>query len=158
MKLFPEPTWTKAYNAKYPFGAKNAKYNPKCLHHIGSDIVVPLKTPILAPCNGEMYKVYTDTAKGHCGVFLFVWEGVEWGLELCHLLQEPKKGKYKTGDVIAYSGNTGTSTTAPHLHITLHRDAMVTKNYKELQSECDFYRLAYEGRIVDPYKWLNEHE
>lgn len=104
-----------------------------------------------------MYSAYFNQYKGNVGVYIFTHEGVEWGLELCHLNQQPAKGVFSEGDVIAHSGNTGSSTTGAHLHAVLHRDAFVTKNYSELTSRDAFLRLESEGRIVDCFSWFKEH-
>ena len=145
-----------SYNSSNPFGARDPLYYPATKHHIGSDFKVPQGTPIHAPEDGEMFKAVFNSARGNTGVFVFK-HGREWGLELCHLRELPLLGFYKRGDIIAYSGNTGSATTAPHLHVVMHRDATVTKNYKELISEESFYKLVKEGRLVDPYLWFTEH-
>lgn len=144
----------KTYNESNPFGAYDAQFYPSTHHHIGSDFKVPIGTPITAPKDGQMLKVMWSNAKGNVGIFLFSHEGIEWGLELCHLKEFPKLGQYKEGAVMAYSGNTGTATTAPHLHVVLHRDALVTKNYADLINETAFFKLRDQGRIVDPYAWF----
>lgn len=147
----------KTYNASNPFGAYDPKYYPMTKHHIGSDFIVPEVTPIFAPEDGEMLKAVYNPARGNTGIYLFNHGGTEWGLELCHLKELPKPMKHKRGDIIAFSGNTGSATTSPHLHVVMHRDCTVTKNYTELISEAAFFRLRDEGRLVDPQKWFSAH-
>lgn len=153
MKLQPFVDF-KTYNATNPFGQYDKTYYPLTGHHIGSDFKVPQGTPITAPCDGDVIKAISTPARGNTAVFDFVWEGEEWGLELCHLKLLPKLGKFKTGDIIAISGNTGSATTGAHLHAVMHRDAMVTKNYTELISEEAYLKLWREGRIADTYYWF----
>jgi murein DD-endopeptidase MepM/ murein hydrolase activator NlpD len=144
------------YNGSNPFGAVDPKFYPATKHHIGSDFKVPIGTPIVAPEDGEMFKAIFNSARGNTGIYVFR-HGAEWGVEFCHLRELPPLKTYKRGEVIAYSGNTGSATTAPHLHVTLHKDAMVSKNYAELTSEGNYLRLCKEGRIVDPYAWFKAH-
>lgn len=145
----------KTYNKNNPFGSfPEWKYYPKTGTHVGTDFVVAQGTPLFAPTRGEMLKVEFNKYKGNVGVFIFEHQGITWGLELCHLKELPKLGKYEEGDVVAYSGNTGAATTGAHLHTVLHRDAAVTKHYKELQSRNDFLRLQKDGAIVDCWEWF----
>lgn len=147
----------KTYNASNPFGIIDKVFYPKTFHHIGSDFKVPVGTSIMAPEDGEMFKAVFNPARGNTGVYVFRHGPHEWGLELCHLQSLPTVHSYKRGDVIAHSGNTGTATTAPHLHVVMHRDAMVTRNYADLVSEEAYFQMVKEGRIIDPYKWFIEH-
>ena len=132
--------------------------------HIGADFRVVVGTPIFAPATGEMFKTKDDGHKGKVGIYIFEHKGITWGLELCHLNELPKKGKYEEGKIIAYSGNSGAKTTGPHVHAVLHLNAWVTKNYGELYVERreGFLRLEKEGRIVNCYEWfcanVNEEE
>lgn len=144
------------YNSKNPFGAVDPVYYPATHHHIGSDFVVPVGTPIYAPEDGEMFKAVFNQARGNTGIYVFT-HGGEWGLELCHLKELPKLGKFKRGELIAYSGNTGGASTGAHLHVVMHKDAMVTKNYSELISEKAYFSLVAQCRLVDPYKWFQAH-
>ena len=102
-----------------------------------------------------MFKSEYNQYKGNVGVFIFEHQGTVWGLELCHLKELPKMGKYKEGDIIAYSGNTGGSTTGAHLHTVLHHNAHVTKHYELLKSREAFLQLEKEGAIVDCFEWFN---
>lgn len=145
------------YNESNPFGTRDPKYYPATKHHIGSDFKVAVATPIIAPVNGEMFKAVYNPARGNTGVFVFAHSGIEWGLELCHLRELPALGIFKQGDTVAFSGNTGTATTAPHLHVVMHRDAMVTRNYQDLVSEKAYFDLVKAGRLIDPYAWFRSH-
>jgi murein DD-endopeptidase MepM/ murein hydrolase activator NlpD len=145
----------KVYNADNPFGAFPLwEYYPKTGTHVGTDFKIAVGTPIFAPANGEMFKVWFDKYKGNVGVYIFDYRKTTWGLELCHLKELPAVGKFKEGEIIAYSGNTGASTTGAHLHAVLHRGAEVAENYQELQSREDFLRLEKEGAIVDCFQWF----
>lgn len=145
----------KVHNKQNLFGAfPEWEYYPKTGTHIGTDFKIAVGTPIFAPKDGEMLKVEVNKYKGNVGVYVFDYRKTTWGLELCHLKELPAEGKFKEGDVIAYSGNTGESITGAHLHAVLHRGALVTKNYQELQSREDFLRLEKDGAIVDCFKWF----
>ena len=142
------------YNPTNPFGQYDPKYYPRAKHHIGSDFRIPVGTPIVAPLDGEMFKTSVSASKGNVGIYIFEHEGMLWGLELCHLKELPPLGKFREGQRIAFSGNTGSATTGPHLHAVMHRDAKVTRNYSELVNEEAFVRLWREGRIIDTYLWM----
>lgn len=146
----------KTYNTTNPFGAVDPVFYPATHHHIGSDFKVPVGTPILAPEDGEVLKVLFNAARGNTAVYEF-HHGGDWGIEFCHLKELPPLGKFKRGDVIAYSGNTGSATTAPHLHVTMHKDCLVTKHYIMLTSEQAYKDLVASGGIVDPYNWFLLH-
>lgn len=142
------------YNASNPFGARDEKYYPTTKHHIGTDFKVAAGTNIVAPKDGEVIKAVWNNARGNTCVFLFTVDGIEWGLELCHLKALPPLGKFSRGQVIAISGNTGSATTGAHLHAVMHRGAQVTKNYTELVDEAAFFRLWDQSRLVDTYAWF----
>lgn len=144
------------YNASNPFGAYDPVFYPATKHHIGSDFKIPEGTPIYAPEDGEMYKAVFNQARGNTGIYIF-HHGSDWGLELCHLQMLPPLGKFKRGELIAVSGNTGSATTAPHLHVVMHKDGMVTKDYNDLTSDAQFQLLRQQGRLVDPYAWFLQH-
>lgn len=145
------------YNKSNPFGAVDPKFYPATHHHIGSDFSVPVGTPIVAPCDGQMAKAVFNPARGNTGIFIFHHGNNDWGLELCHLRELPALGNFKAGDVIAHSGFTGTAASGPHLHVTLHRDAMVTKDYTLLTSEAAYFEMVKQGQIVDPFQWFSDH-
>lgn len=144
------------YNPLNPFGAVDPVFYPATHHHIGSDFKVPVGTPILAPEDGELAKAVFNQARGNTAIFLF-HHGIDWGVEFCHLRELPPLGNFKRGDVIGCTGNTGTATTAPHLHVTLHKNGVVTKDYELLISEVAFIQMRDSGQLQDPFKWFSEH-
>lgn len=154
MRYFVD-NFEKVYNKENPFGFFPAwNYYPKTGTHVGTDFRVVIGTPIFAPVDGELFKASVSGAKGNVGIYIFDYKGVTWGLELCHLRELPKLGIYKEGEVIAYSGNTGSATTGAHLHAVLHRDAQVTAHYELLQSRAAFLQLEKDGAIVDCLRWF----
>ena len=159
MRYFLEK-FEETYDSKEnPFGFfsdDNFKYYPDTGTHIGADFRVAVGTPVFAPAVGELYEAKFNPYKGNIGIYIFKHGGVEWGLELCHLKELPKKGKYEEGEIIAYSGKTGKSITGPHVHAVLHRNAWVTKNYGEMHTggRERFLELEKEGRIVNCYEWF----
>lgn len=97
------------------YGVKNAIYSMTG-RHIGVDYACPVGTPIFAPADGEITVSGEHSTLGKFCYFTYVWEGktrVERNLHQSKLMP---RGKYKAGDVIGYSGNTGMST-GPHYHV-----------------------------------------
>ena len=143
------------YNKDWPFGYFPAwEWYASTGTHIGTDFKVPVGTPVFAPVDGEMFKTEFNRYKGNVGIFIFKHKDIEWGLELCHLREQPQKGLYKEGDTIAYSGMTGEKVDGAHLHAVLHRDATVSKHYQLLKSREEFLRLEGEGAITDCFQWF----
>lgn len=145
----------KVYNKDWPFGHFPAwEYYSATGTHIGTDFKVSIGTSIFAPADGEMFKTEFNRYKGHVGIFIFKHKKIEWGLELCHLREQPQKGQYKEGEIIAYSGMTGEKVDGAHLHAVLHRNASVSKHYQLLKNREAFLRLEKEGSIVDCFHWF----
>jgi murein DD-endopeptidase MepM/ murein hydrolase activator NlpD len=100
------------------FGPRISPTSGASTNHNGVDIVVPVGTPIKAKFPGEILLMYYDD---HGGNSLIVTHGNGWKSGYAHLsaFGKFKEGdKFKRGDTIAFTGNTGI-TTAPHVHYTL---------------------------------------
>lgn len=161
---YPLDNFKGVYNSNNPFGYSSEemkKYYVSTWSHIGCDLAVPSGTPVYAPCDGEMFKVEVSAPKGNVGIFLFSFDGTEYAFEICHLRELPKLGKYREGDIIARTGNTGSATTGAHLHCVIHRDGKVTANYQELLAGAKgkagrdrFLRMVAEGKLIDPYEFF----
>ena len=101
-----------------PFGERASPTEGASTSHNGVDIVATIDTPIKAKFDGEPIAMYSDS-KG--GIQLIVEHNGGWRSGYAHLnrygnIQQGKK--FKAGDIIAYTGNTG-NTTGAHLHYTL---------------------------------------
>lgn len=105
------------------FPLKQRKLIRGCQAHInaglgcGADYVATVGTPLYAPSDGKITRQYTGKQGGN-----WLWFDDKNGnsLQFAHL------SKYvgllrtvKRGDLIAYTGNTGSITTGPHLHVQI---------------------------------------
>lgn len=94
--------------------------------HEGIDYAVNVGTPILAPADGMVYQIRKAMTHPY-GIHMrlrhrdtdgTIYETIFAHLSRVHL----KEGQaVRQGDIIAWSGNTGTSTTGPHLHFTVKK-------------------------------------
>lgn len=109
------------------FPLKVRKLIRGCQAHInaglscGADYVSAVNTPLYAPKDGTVSKQYTGNEGGK-----WLWFTDKQGnsLQFAHL------NKYvggvrqvKEGELIAYTGNTGSITTGPHLHVQILKGA-----------------------------------
>ena len=129
--------WIKPCEGKITseYGWRIHPVHKKRIFHSGLDIAVPIGTPIKTIADGKI--IATGKASGY-GYWVLVDHGNINGKnvtsEYGHILDwTVQTGQIvKQGDVIAKSGNTGTSN-GPHLHITIREN----------------------GTHVDPKKYLN---
>lgn len=83
--------------------------------HTGLDIEAGIGTPIYAPESGTVTR---DTnVAGGIQAFLKGESGTKYGF--AHLSEVTASGKVTAGTQIAKSGNTGTGTTGPHIHLSV---------------------------------------
>ena len=123
MNFIPPTTkgWTSQKFGTYPGG-----FNPAG-GHTGEDIAVPVGTPLVAMAEGVVVHVgyfsgkYSDNPwwihPGFAGYVVSIDYG-DYISHYAHCSGSPVlSGKrVRQGDVVAYSGNTGTATSGPHLH------------------------------------------
>jgi murein DD-endopeptidase len=79
---------------------------------------------------------------GNAGYFKFTKDGKTKYARFLHLSEVPRKSKYKKGEVMALTGNTGMST-GPHLHHDLWK---VPVDYNILRSQAKI-----KENMIDPY-------
>lgn len=87
--------------------------------HSGTDYRASMNTPVGALFNGEVLACgWSDTA----GYYVTIMSGDNIKYMICHLSSiNVKEGqKVNQYDIIAHSGNTGSDTTGPHLHLALY--------------------------------------
>lgn len=102
------------------YGVPNKRYRLTG-RHIGTDYATPIGTGVRAPRDGEMtHTGYTKTL-GYFGIYRYMWRGRQYEDRYLHLKAEPRPGKRKQGDIIAWTGNSG-EVTGPHIHIDVWRD------------------------------------
>lgn len=115
------------------YGMRNAIY-ARTGHHVGTDYATPLKTPIYAPQDGVI--TYSGDTKGQRGKMVQFKHG-DYVLEIRHLSQLVKKGVYTQGEIIGYTGNSGTLVFGYHVCIVVWKKedglAKITKeNWQNL--------------------------
>lgn len=117
------------------YGVYNRRYH-LTHRHIGTDYACPVGTPVRAPADGEVTVAGTSETLGkHCH-YRYKWHGKTYVARFLHLSTVPRRGRRKRGDVVAYTGNTGSSTGA-HIHIDVWQgdvqlDRINRKNWQQL--------------------------
>jgi murein DD-endopeptidase MepM/ murein hydrolase activator NlpD len=120
------------------FGTNPGGYNPAG-GHTGEDIAVPVGTPLVAMADGVVVHVgyfsgtYTDNPWWIMPSFAGFVVSVDYGDYLSHYAHcsgSPVLSgrRVKQGDVVAYSGNTGSATSGPHCHWEVMRDGWNLQN------------------------------
>lgn len=102
--------------------------------HAGLDFGVPWGTPLHAMSSGEVVFVGWEGGYGY-KVEIRYWDGTVSYFGHMSRISAHIGETVAPGDVVGYSGNTGTST-GPHLHLEVHPAG---------------------GAAVDPRPWLAEH-
>ena len=85
--------------------------------HLGVDHIVPIGTPVYAPGDGKIIAQYTGTQGGK--TLIFKANGSNHYYRFLHLSEYNASGNVRGGQIIAYTGNTGSYTKGPHLHTDL---------------------------------------
>lgn len=161
-----------------PFGLRPDPTNKRKMQgHSGTDIAVPINTPIYCPADGKVIRAVFDSKYGG-GNTIRIKHTNDFITGYAHLNSfSVKKGdKVKKGDIIGYVGNTGGHTTGPHLHFTVttpdnekvdpelyfnfsngqqlaqnNNQKYQGQEYKKQQnSECDENSENYENSENDP--------
>lgn len=94
----------------YTHGQKTTYSN----FHLGVDLIVPTGTPIYAPTDCV---VTTSVGTEGGNTIYATFNGLV--MRCLHLSKFAQKGNAKKGQIIGYSGNTGSLTTGPHIHLDL---------------------------------------
>jgi murein DD-endopeptidase MepM/ murein hydrolase activator NlpD len=103
----------------YSFGQKTW-YSAR---HLGTDYRAAKGTPVYAPFDGTVVSQTRGVQGGN--TVLFKPAGQDVVIRFMHLDRfATGGGKVRKGDVIAYTGNTGALTAAPHLHVDISRHAL----------------------------------
>ncbi|MFA6193850.1 MAG: GIY-YIG nuclease family protein [Parcubacteria group bacterium] len=132
---YPLKNW-KRLRRGYRFGEKTFYSS----FHLGTDYIVPEGTPICAPAGCEVF-VAGDFPEGGNTIHAR-FKNRKYGplvLRFMHLSKMSPLGKYKAGEILGLTGNTGKLTTAPHLHIDLSRGSVKLKDFKNFLNPDKFF-------------------
>lgn len=124
--LYPLKSWA-TIKRGYRFGEPTF-YNA---HHLGTDYIVPIGTPVYAPCDCEI--IFSGVGVQGGNTIWVSWMDAAAGkliMRCMHLKALMPKGKYQAGAVIGQTGNTGKYTKGPHLHLDLSRQKVNLKDFK----------------------------
>jgi murein DD-endopeptidase MepM/ murein hydrolase activator NlpD len=106
----------------YSYGQKTSYSG----HHLGQDFTVKMWTEVFAPTDGEITNVVIGQQGGLTVHFKDKW-GKTW--RFMHLVKSQGKEKFKEGQVICWSGNSGNQTTGAHLHVDISKGAVNIKDW-----------------------------
>jgi murein DD-endopeptidase MepM/ murein hydrolase activator NlpD len=127
------------------FLIKNSTY--KSGYHPGTDWSVPVGTPIFAPCNGYISRVFKNhPTMGNACYFIFKYQDKDYTMRVLHLSKVPILSTYLKGEIIAISGNTGKSD-GPHVHIDLWKNKVV-------DTALLYTKQGVVNNLIDPYKFF----
>lgn len=118
-----------------PFGNMKDPYKQKIVHHNGIDIAAPIGTEVYAAADGKVEIAANEEGPGK-HIFLQHENGYQTFYSHCDSLLVQKGQQVKSGDVIAYVGQTGKAT-GPHLHFEIRKDGQPL----DPQKYCDFNNL-----------------
>jgi murein DD-endopeptidase MepM/ murein hydrolase activator NlpD len=123
------------YASDDPFG----HIRPSGRAHTGSDWVAPTGSPVYAVADGEVYASGWSNGNGNY-LAQTLPDGKTWSY--IHLSEQlVGLGAVRQGDVIALSGNTGSTSRGPHLHCSCAADGN-PRVYLGI------------GSLIDPYAYL----
>jgi len=132
---YPLKNWRKIKRG-YRFGEKTFYSD----FHLGTDYIVPPETPVFAPFACEIVKA-GNFPEGGSTIHVRIKNRTLGALIMrcMHLSKMSPPGKYKAGDILGYTGNTGTLTRGPHLHIDLSRGEVDVKNRENFLDPEKFF-------------------
>jgi GH25 family lysozyme M1 (1,4-beta-N-acetylmuramidase) len=90
--------------------------------HLGSDYSAAKGTPLYAPFDGEIIKRFWGVEGGN--TIWFKPSGQNVIIRLLHLSAFNARGKVKSGQIIGYTGNSGSLTKVAHLHLDISKGSV----------------------------------
>jgi len=136
---------TNPFRSEVPKGL----YDP-IKHHTGIDVVIPEKTPLSLPMRTKVELVARQPEMGLC-LYLSDFDGNT--LVLAHLSSvDAQIGDIAAkGKVVAFSGNSGSATTAPHVHVEI----IAKKPTKGLEFMTRSLQ-GFDGFNIDPVPYFEK--
>lgn len=123
---YPLKNWRRLKRG-YRFGEKTFYSD----FHLGTDFIVPTGTPVFASYSCEIVESGNFPEGGNTVHVRFRRRG--YGtviMRLMHMSKMSPLGRYKAGDTLGLTGNTGSLTKGPHLHLDLSRGKIIIRNRK----------------------------
>lgn len=110
--------------------------------HLGLDIICNTGTPVYAPFSG---KAVSNPFLEGGNVIDYYCNGLV--MRFMHLSRIVKTGNCNGGDLIGYTGNTGTYTSGPHLHVDISKGSVQIYN---INNFIDPQTFNWEGgQVID---------
>ena len=126
---YPVDSWS-SWKRGYTFGVPT-NYSP---FHLGTDLAMPVGTPIYAPTDGVV-----TTMVGTQGGNTIHLKTPTHLVRFLHLSSFKVTGQVKEGQLIGLSGNTGLST-GPHLHTDISKGSLDLNNYSNFIDPEIFFK------------------
>lgn len=142
MKYFGFPI-SNAFRAKTPKG-----FYDLIKGHTGIDLLMPVGTPLSLPVFAKVVQNLKQKEMGNT-LYLRVGDEILVFAHLSEVLVGPAEG-IAPGTIFAKSGNTGSKTTAPHLHF----EVLAPKPDPGLEMMTRLLG-GFKGYNIDPAKYLN---
>lgn len=142
-----QPPWPAKYsiNARSPYGVRRHPITGVNKMHHGVDVAMPVGTELVAPADGEV----AHKGSGASGGFTLILKHSADLYTVYYHLAKPSMlsvgTQVRTGQLIAYSGNTGAST-GPHLHWETRR----SRTWGDTFNPLDVLDLSSHESPSDP--------
>ena len=133
-----QPPWPAKYsiNARSPYGPRKHPITGKVKMHHGVDVAMPVGTELVAPADGEV----VHKGSGASGGFTLILKHAADLYTVYYHLAKPSMlsvgTQVRTGQLVAYSGNTGLSS-GPHLHWECRRSKKWGDTFDPLEVLAD---------------------
>ena len=121
-------------------------------YHLGLDLMTPSWTPLVAPFDGT--SVRANFAEGG-NVINYSANG--YVFRFMHLAQISKTGQCKAGDLIGYTGNSGTLTTGAHLHVDISKGSVQVNNINNFLDPETFAWGEGVQMADEIWTYINQH-
>ena len=141
--IYPLKNWETAKRG-YKFGQKTF-YS---LHHLGVDHIVPEGTPIYAPIDCEI--IFSGAGIQGGNTIWAKFSDEQFGIlimRFMHLKKMMTRGKYKEGDIIGYTGNTGKFTNGAHLHTDISLQKVQINSFKNFIDPEKYFLERVKNKI-----------
>lgn len=126
--------------------------------HLGVDIICPVGVSVFAPADGEIVLSDKLGQGGHTIHYRFKVGDKTYFMRLLHLSERMPLGRYKMGDKLGKTGNSGLST-APHLHCDMSHNTLSLHDFDNFIDPEEFFMtpikittINFSQEILDDFK------